>query len=618
MTKKLLLFFCLLTAALTLSSCGGRADRKERTVRVVLEEGDGFTAPESVFDLPSGSDLSIRISPEEGWQVAGCDYEGALLETDPEGQVLLTLPGVRYTRTVKILAEKDPYVIRCHLGKEGSPDGEETVLEMTYPASHLRINTPAGSGQGLFPDEGKEADPRRIPLISGDGASLLCGWNTAPDGKGTRIGLGSRTEVSEYKPLDLYADWRPFTDASLFDYELSPGGGARITGFSGQAGDLVIPAFIGGHPVTGIGERAFSGISCTSLVLPPTLREVGLYAFENASLSSLTFFDSLSSVTDYAFSGCENLREIRIQAAEPPVWSGTYYDTFTDKMDRLRLLKDKKKILLFSGSSARFGYDCGRIDAAFPEYDVVNLGVFAYTNALPQMDLILCFAGEGDILVHTPEFDAASRQFCCTSAMDSAFFRMIESDYDLLALLNYQDYGGLLSAYTTFQKEREGMKAGDYRINASSFDEDGNPVSQPSYNKYGDYVVPRPNAESDAPIYDLPVDYTRGSFAEDRFIDPLNRVYRRFLDKGVRVFFDYAPRNREALSDKSTPAARRDLDAWFQESLCVPVLEDLEDSLYPGKYLFGTDNHLSDEGVQIRTDRFLKALSARLKKGGEK
>ena len=618
MTKKLLLFFCLLTAALTLSSCGGRADRKERTVRVVLEEGDGFTAPESVFDLPSGSDLSIRISPEEGWQVAGCDYEGALLETDPEGQVLLTLPGVRYTRTVKILAEKDPYVIRCHLGKEGSPDGEETVLEMTYPASHLRINTPAGSGQGLFPDEGKEADPRRIPLISGDGASLLCGWNTAPDGKGTRIGLGSRTEVSEYKPLDLYADWRPFTDASLFDYELSPGGGARITGFRGQAGDLVIPAFIGGHPVTGIGERAFSGISCTSLVLPPTLREVGLYAFENASLSSLTFFDSLSSVTDYAFSGCENLREIRIQAAEAPVWSGTYYDTFTDKMDRLRLLKDKKKILLFSGSSARFGYDCGRIDAAFPEYDVVNLGVFAYTNALPQMDLILCFAGEGDILVHTPEFDAASRQFCCTSAMDSAFFRMIESDYDLLALLNYQDYGGLLSAYTTFQKEREGMKAGDYRINASSFDEDGNPVSQPSYNKYGDYVVPRPNAESDAPIYDLPVDYTRGSFAEDRFIDPLNRVYRRFLDKGVRVFFDYAPRNREALSDKSTPAARRDLDAWFQESLCVPVLEDLEDSLYPGKYLFGTDNHLSDEGVQIRTDRFLKALSARLKKGGEK
>ncbi|MBQ3974309.1 MAG: hypothetical protein II628_09100, partial [Lachnospiraceae bacterium] len=304
--------------------------------------------------------------------------------------------------------------------------------------------------------------------------------------------------------------------------------------------------------------------------------------------------------------------------AEPPVWSGTYYDTFTDKTDRLRLLADQKKILLFSGSSTRFGYDCRRIDAALPEYGVVNLGVFAYTNALPQLDLILRFAGEGDILVHTPEFDAASRQFCCTNAMDSAFFRMIESDYDLLSLLDFTDYGGLLSAYTTFHREREGMKAGDYRTSASSFDEDGHPAPEPSYNEYGDYILFRPNAEDDTPIYDLPVDYTRGSFGKDRFIDPLNRVYRRFLDKGVRVFFDYAPRNRQALSDQSTPEARQELDAWFRESLCVPVLSDIEESLYPGRYLYRTDNHLSSEGVQIRTDRFLKALEAQTGKGGEK
>ena len=618
MRPRILLSLCLLCGVLSLSCCAGPSAPESRTVRVVLEEGEGFIPGQSVFDLPAGGDVRVRIAPREGWQITGCDYEGALLETDPEGQVLLTLPGVRYTRTVKILAEKNPYVIRYHLGREEKGEGPETVLERTYPASHLRINTLAGSPDGFLQDAREAKDKERIPLIVEDGSALLCGWNTSPGGKGTEIGLGSRIKVPENKALDLYADWRPFTDPSLFDYALLPGGGARITGFRGQAEELVLPADIDGHPVTSIGERAFSGISCACLVLPPTLREVGLYAFENASLSSLTFFDTLSSVTDYAFSGCENLREIRIQAAMPPAWSGTYYDTFTDKMDRLRLLKDKKKILLFSGSSARFGYDCERIDAAYPEYSVVNLGVFAYTNALPQLDLILLFSGEGDLLVHTPEFDAASRQFCCTNAMDSAFFRMIESDYDLLSLLDYRDYGGLLSAYASFHREREGMKAGDYRISASSFDEDGHPVSEPSYNEYGDYVVPRPNAEDDAPIYDLPVDYTKGSFAKDRFIDPLNRVYRRFLDKGVTVCFDYAPRNREALSDKSTRQARRELDAWLRESLCVPVLEDIEDSLYPGRYLFGTDNHLSDEGVQIRTDRFLKALEALREKGGEK
>ena len=613
MSRKLLFTVLILAAALGLSSCRGGAEEESRRVRLVLEEGEGFYAPESVFDLTAGGSVTVRIVPEEGWEVTGCDYEGALLENAPDGQVLMTLPEIRYTRAVRILTVKNPYTIRYHMEKEGSGDGEaETILERTYPASHLRINTLAGSREGLSPGAPAEREKDRISLLSMDGRSLLCGWTTAPGGKGNRISLGSRTEVSrEAVPLDLYADWRPFTDPSLFDYAPTPAGGAMITGFQGREKDLVLPAFIGGRPVTGVGERAFSGLSCASLVLPPTLREVGLYAFENASLSSLTFFDSLSSVTDYAFSGCKNLKEIRIQALPAPVWSGTYYDTFTDKTDRLRLLKDRKKILLFSGSSARFGYDCGRIDAAFPEYDVVNLGVFAYTNALPQLDLILLFAGEGDILVHTPEFDAASRQFCCT------FFRMIESDYDLLSLLDYRDYGGLLSAYAAYQKEREGMKAGAYRLSASSFDEDGRPVPEPSYNEYGDYVLFRPDAEDDAPIYDLPVDYTRGSFAKDRFIDPLNGVYRRFLDKGVRVYFDYAPRNREALSDKSTRQARRDLDAWFRESLCVPVLEDIEDSLYPGRYLYGTDNHLSTEGVRIRTGRFLKALKAREGKGGE-
>ena len=350
------------------------------------------------------------------------------------------------------------------------------------------------------------------------------------------------------------------------------------------------------------------------MVLPPTLREVSPRAFENAALSELIFYDSLTNITDYAFAGCENLRTIRINAVRPPVYSGSYYDTFTDKMDRLRGLSGTRKIILFSGSSARFGYDCALIDAAFPDYAVANLGVFAYTNALPQLDLIRHFAGEGDILLHSPEFDASKRQFCTTNAMDPAFFRMIESDYDLLSLLCYRDYGGLLSAFSTYQKEREGLDAGDYRTSAASFDEDHFPVSEPSYNEYGDYILPRPNATDDTPIYDLPVEYTAAAFPREAFIDPLNAVYDTFLENGVRVLFTYAPRNRDAVSDKSTPEARAALDAYFRETLCVPVISDIEESLYPGRYLYGTDNHLSTEGVRIRTERIIRDLEAALEK----
>ena len=51
------------------------------------------------------------------------------------------------------------------------------------------------------------------------------------------------------------------------------------------------------------------------------------------------------------------------------------------------------------------------LDEALPDYQVVNMGVFAYTNATPQLLLILDCMQAGDILLDSPEFDAAQRQF---------------------------------------------------------------------------------------------------------------------------------------------------------------------------------------------------------------
>ena len=140
------------------------------------------------------------------------------------------------------------------------------------------------------------------------------------------------------------------------------------------------------------------------------------------------------------------------------------------------------------------------------------------------------------------------------------------------------------------------------------YDEDGRQVSSPSYNKYGDYIVYRPNASDDAPIYDLPVNYTAGAFSKALYIDPLNAVYDNFTADGIRVLFTYAPRNKSALSEESDAAALAELDAWFRETLHAEVISPIEDSLYPGRYLFGTDNHLSTDGVAIRSERIRRDL----------
>ena len=605
--------------------------RAGRTVRVVIEDNPQMRVESSVLTVKEGSDLQFTITPVQHCTVRGTDYRDYSLDPAQDGQYICTLHDVLFDTVVSVLTEENPYTIRYEangaaaaassglsgtsgdVSHAGDVSNEKiSYLEFSYPAAHLRVNTEQGTH--LFERENY----------------ILTGWNTSADGSGQHIGLGSRVRVGRGEILTLYAEWALCNDESDFLYEKGANS-VTITGFNGgnsgtpEAGGeqarpqtppevadtsdvIVIPSRIDGLPVTGIAQGAFQKVTCDRVVLPPTISFVEVHAFDGCTLSELVLFDSVSEITDHAFAGCENLRTIRINACVPPVYSGSYYDTFPDKFDRLAALSNDAKIVLFSGSSTRFGYDSAYLDDAFPDYEVVNMGVFAYTNALPQLDLIRGQMKAGDILIHSPEFDAAGRQFCTTDAFDDKFFNMIEADYDLLARLDYRNYEGVLSAFTTYQKVRRGMEAKSYAVCASNFDEDGQPVSSPSYNEYGDYIVFRPNAEDDAPIYDLPVNYTVGAFSKTAYIDPLNAVYDKFAADGIRVLFTYAPRNKSALSKESDSAALAALDAWLRESLHAEVISPIEDSLYPGRYLFGTDNHLSTDGVSIRSERIRRDL----------
>lgn len=562
---------------------------------VVLEEGEGFTAPSYAAQSAPGGELRFALRPEDGYTVTGADFDGCVLEREPGGGVTLVLPGVRYSTAVRLDVERSAAALAYHANGGVWLDGgdSEKAVDVPVTPSHPRWNTAIGTD--LFERPGH----------------TLIGWNTRPDGSGTAVGLGSRVEPEE--GLVLYAQWSPWTDSALFQWEPF-GDGAAVTAYTGEERTVTVPGMLGGLPVRAVKAGTFAGAVCDTVILPDTLRTVENGAFTGCALWSLYLFDSLRTVSDYSFSDCENLRTLHVNAVRPPVYSGTYYATFADKFDRLLSLRDSRKIVLFSGSSARFGYDSEAIDEAFDGYDVVNMGVFAYTNALPQLELILACMGEGDILLHAPEFDAAQRQFCVTTNLDAPFFNMIEANYDLISLLDLRKYGQVFTAFRAYLDGREGMDARSYALSPADFDEDGGLVDTPSYNRYGDYILYRPNAAGETPIYGLPVDYTVRSFPKGAFIHPLNAEYQRFLDRGVKVYFTYAPRNRLAVSEDSAPQALAELDAYFRENLCVPVLGSIESSLVSGVYLYGTDNHLSTEGVALRTEETIAALKAQLER----
>lgn len=575
----------LLTALLLLSACATAAPAAPQC-RLVLESSPAFTANTQTAAVTPGQSVTFTLTPADGYTLTGADYPGAVL-TRNGADYTLTLPDVRYSTAVAVTAQKSDTALYYNDNLGG--DWQETPV---IP-SHTRLNTaPDGA---LFANTGH----------------TLTGWNTAPDGSGQAVGLGSRTAPG----TRLYAQWAAQNDAAEFTYTVN-NNAATITGWQGRGETLAIPDTLGGAPVVEIAAGAFAGAPCKTVIFSDTMRRVQPGAFTGSAVESVTLFDNLQQISDYAFENCTYLRTLHINAATDPVYSGSYYATFADKYDRLLSLESTQKLVLFSGSSARFGYDSAALDAALPSYAVVNMGVFAYTNALPQLELIRARMQAGDILLLSPEFDAAKRQFCTTNTFDDDFFCMAEANYDMVAELDLQQYSGVFSALGSYLQTRAGMTQSSYAVSPSDLDEDGNAVDTPSYNAYGDYVLYRPDAADDTPIYGLPVDYTTAAFPYDTYIAPANAEFSRFTAVGVHVWLTYSPRNSRAVSAESTPEAIAALDEYFQKNLDVTILTNLSDSLLPGRYFFGTDNHLSTHGVALRTEQVITALTSQLQSEG--
>ena len=467
-------------------------------------------------------------------------------------------------------------------------NGTGNTITLTAANTHLRFNTAQG-----------------IRYMERPGYQLI-GWNTIPDGSGVAVGLGSRMERSE--DLSLYAQWVQESPAEVFEYIID-GSEIQITGYTGSGEWCVIPERIDGKKVTRICAGAFRDTAVDKVVLPPSIFVVEREAFAGCSLKELYLYDSLRYIYNESFARCENLATLHINAVTAPVYSGSYYDGFSDRYDWLLCIRDTKKLVLFSGSSGRYGYDSEMLREAFPAYQVANMGVYAFTNAMPQLELIRPLMQPGDILLSAPEFDAVHFQFCTTNALDNHFWAMMESNYDAVALLDMRNYSNIFDSLREYLTVRPAMTAGDYSISPNWFDDDGNRYHYQTYNQYGDFVLERPNAPRDEIMKWGLADYTVGGFPVET-VESLNRVYEGFLADGITVYFSYTPRNIRAITPESTPEARQELHEHLCRLLIVPVISPIEESLYPGTCFYLIDSHLSTEAASVRTQRIIEDLRA--------
>ncbi|MDR2519049.1 MAG: leucine-rich repeat domain-containing protein [Spirochaetaceae bacterium] len=133
------------------------------------------------------------------------------------------------------------------------------------------------------------------------------------------------------------------------------GQGITITGYTGKAAALVIPAKIEGLPVTSIGDGAFYNCTgLTSVIIPGSVTSIGDRAFAwCGGLTSVTIPTGVISIGDRAFSGCERLASVTILKGVTFIGDSAFWEC--GSLTSVTILKG----VTFIGDSAF--YECGSL-----------------------------------------------------------------------------------------------------------------------------------------------------------------------------------------------------------------------------------------------------------------
>ena len=132
---------------------------------------------------------------------------------------------------------------------------------------------------------------------------------------------GTEKEFADLKDRYLYSakeiifgeedpEYQPSADLT---YTVTDGT-AAVTGYTGNAVSVEVPAEYDGNPVTSIADNAFADqYSIRSLTLPSTIRSIGEYAFKGCyGLQSIVIPEGTAEIGKRAFENCTGLRSVTL------------------------------------------------------------------------------------------------------------------------------------------------------------------------------------------------------------------------------------------------------------------------------------------------------------------
>ncbi len=570
-------YLSFLLLAVLLCGCTGQGGHT--AVEISVMEGEGFTVIENGLWIEPGADAVFLLELEPGLSVGATSYSGKASLSLRDGKTVLTLHAVRYPTRVS-LSLTDRFAAVTYEPNGGA--GESTTF--LYPLDHHpRPNTE----RSIFTREGY----------------TLTGWNTASDGTGQRIGLGSRAAASR-EGITLYAQWTPWNPQADFTYTI--GEGVTITGYHGTGDVVCIPERIEGRDVTAIAHGAFQNVQAAELILPKNLRNVALGAFSGCAFEAVTLFDSIGSIANDSFRDCPRLRTLYINAEEAPAgYSQRKESLYADKAELLLAARGQKKLVCFGGCAMWYNLDAIQFETALGrEYTVINMGLNGLVHSQLQMQLMLSLMEPGDLLFHAPEL-SSSAQLMTKPAMDhndDLLWCGLENNYALVSLVDFQSIPGLLESFSGYLSRKTGICS----YTDTYLDSQGRTY----LDAWGGIPFER--------------DVTMERLSDAVRLDPeavlelpgLMDCYTRFQEKGIQVYGSFACTNLDALPEGERGNAAAVEEALHQALHGVRSISRLEDYLFRNQDFYDTNYHLRSEAARENTTRWLRDLMAAMEEDG--
>ena len=268
------------------------------------------------------------------------------------------------------------------------------------------------------------------------------------------------------------------------------------------------------------------------------------------------------------------------------------------KLERLETTEGKR-IIIIGGSNVPFALKSEILEKHFPEYEIVDFGMYADLGTVIMLDWAKTEIHKGDIFILMPE---QSQQTLSCYFSGESVWQAVDGAEEMLFLLPFKRYEKLLSSFPVYAGKKM-----FYAINGAPDPE--NIYARSSFNSYGDISYSKRQYNIMTIEYN-PNDLILFSpdIIQDEFLTEINEFASIIQEKGASIYYHFPPMNQKALKENTKIS---DIDSYYnylQDEITFPIIGNPHNCLMESGWFYDTNYHLNDSGALVFTQMLIEDL----------